>query len=91
MQAKKEVVELQKAATLHTREAASLALVRRRLSEAETQVDRLRFENEVWLWWSTMAPCHKRFAGGNAFILGQYQSRTIVLCCRPHLMSAPVP
>ena len=48
-QARKEVGELQKAATLHTREAASLSLVRRRLSEAETQVERLRFENEVGL------------------------------------------
>ena len=39
--------ELQKAATQHNREAAALSLVRRRLVEAETQLDRMGFENEV--------------------------------------------
>ncbi|KAK9800318.1 hypothetical protein WJX73_001430 [Symbiochloris irregularis] len=47
-QARKELADLHKTAALHTQEAASLSLARRRLAEAETRADRLQFENEVW-------------------------------------------
>ena len=47
VQAQAEVEELKKAASSHDRERASLAMARTRLSQATTDLDRLRFENEV--------------------------------------------
>ena len=63
-QARKELADLQKAAALHDREAASLTLVRRRLSEAETLTERLRFENEVGAIWTCFFghPCIAKLA-----------------------------
>ena len=42
--------ELKRAASAHDRDRASLTMARTRLAQATTDLDRLRFENEVSLW-----------------------------------------
>ena len=51
LQAQAEVEELKKAASAHDRDRASLTMARTRLAQATTDLDRLRFENEVGARW----------------------------------------